>query len=128
MHLRILHNHWNAKFVSLFILGLFLGSAALLATYRYGLGVSTDAVDYMFTGLNVASGKGYITYNYRPYALWPPLYPTLLALIHDFMQQDMLRIATIVQVFTLIILAWGGQIYFFAYSLIAGCGRFWECC
>ncbi len=47
---------------------------------KYGLGVSSDSVDYMFTGLQLARGSGFVSFDNAPYTLWPPLYPILLAL------------------------------------------------
>ena len=85
------------------------GTAACLtavwATRQYGLGVSTDGVDYMFTSLNIVKGNGFISYNASPYSLWPPLYPILLAGFQVFSGFDPLLAAAALNIITGILLA-----------------------
>jgi 4-amino-4-deoxy-L-arabinose transferase-like glycosyltransferase len=38
-------------------------------------------VDYLSTADNVAQGKGYVNYLQQPYVMWPPAYPTLMAVL-----------------------------------------------
>ncbi|HEY5982954.1 MAG TPA: hypothetical protein VIU38_05730 [Anaerolineales bacterium] len=64
---------------------------------KYGLGVSTDAVDLLFGAHNLAIGKGLTTYTGMFLALWPPLYPLLLALVHLTSGLDWLNGAAVVQ-------------------------------
>jgi hypothetical protein len=51
----------------------------LLATARYGAGISPDSVTYIDVARSLLSGKGFVTHDGSPYLLWPPLYPALLA-------------------------------------------------
>ncbi len=48
---------------------------------KYGMGVSTDSVIYMFAATNWVQGKGLVSFNGAPYWPWPPLYPLVMALI-----------------------------------------------
>jgi hypothetical protein len=51
----------------------------LLATSRYGVGVSPDSAGYLCAARNLLAGRGYRTLCDSPYTSWPPLFPTLLA-------------------------------------------------
>ncbi len=95
------------RFPVLFLFAALLGGAGLLATRPYGLAVSTDAVDYLFTGSNLAAGRGFVSYDLRPYALWPPLYPLLLAAIQLAGGLERLPAATLLHGLTLLALAAG---------------------
>ncbi|MGA9351536.1 MAG: hypothetical protein WBW48_22380 [Anaerolineae bacterium] len=53
----------------------------VICTSRYGAGISPDSVAYISTARNLLSGKGYTRHDGRPFGDWPPLFPTLLALI-----------------------------------------------
>lgn len=64
---------------------------------KYGLGVSTDSVHLLFGGLNLAAGRGLISYDGSFLILWPPLYPVLLALVHLASGLDMLATAGVLQ-------------------------------
>ncbi len=55
-----------------------------LSISKYGLGVSSDSVDYMFAGVNLVEGKGLVSYDGSPFYLWPPLYPMLIGFVHLF--------------------------------------------
>jgi hypothetical protein len=55
-----------------------------LSISKYGLGVSSDSVDYMFAGVNLIEGKGLISYDGSPFYFWPPLYPMLIGFVHLF--------------------------------------------
>lgn len=63
------------------LLGLMGAALVLISTSRYGVGLSPDAVKYVSTARNLLSGNGYLQYDGTPFVRWPPLYPTLLALI-----------------------------------------------
>lgn len=65
---------------------------------KYGLGISTDSVQLLFGGKNLAAGAGLISYDGSFLNLWPPLYPALLALVHLSTGTSMLTTATILQV------------------------------
>jgi hypothetical protein len=65
---------------------LFLSLAAavgivfiLIATSKYGAGVSSDAARNLSTADNLLAGKGFVDMVGAPFVLWPPLYPLLLA-------------------------------------------------
>ena len=58
------------------------GMALWLSISKYGLGISTDSVHYLFAGLNLSRGDGPISFDGSYVLLWPPLYSTLLAIIH----------------------------------------------
>lgn len=52
----------------------------LLATYRYGPGISHDSVAYLYASRSLLAGRGFEYFGYpSPYIQWPPLFPTLLA-------------------------------------------------
>lgn len=51
----------------------------MVATSRYGAGVSSDAARNLSTADNVLAGRGLIDLVDAPLVLWPPLYPLLLA-------------------------------------------------
>ena len=51
-----------------------------LSISKYGLGVSTDATSYMFTGMNWMRGNGLVDFSGAQYIFWPPLYPMLIGL------------------------------------------------
>lgn len=53
----------------------------LTSTSRYGAGCSTDCVHYVSAARNLLSGRGYVAYGGVPFVEFPPLFPTLLALI-----------------------------------------------
>lgn len=58
------------------------GLVLWLSISKYGLGISTDSVHYLFAGLNLSRGDGPVSFDGSYVLLWPPLYPTLLAIIH----------------------------------------------
>lgn len=64
---------------------------------KYGLGVSTDAVQLLFGAINLASGRGLVSYDSRFVLFWPPLYPALLALVRLVSGLDILAVALVVQ-------------------------------
>jgi hypothetical protein len=40
-----------------------------LSISKYGLGVSSDSVDYMFAGVNLVEGRGLVSYDGSPFYL-----------------------------------------------------------
>lgn len=58
------------------------GVLLALSISNYGLGVSTDATAYMFTGMNWVHGNGLVDFSGGAYILWPPLYPMLIGFLH----------------------------------------------
>jgi len=70
--------------IHLFILALIAGIGAifiLICTKKYGTGFSGDSVEYMAAAHNLLAGRGFLMCNGEVSASWPPLYPTLLALL-----------------------------------------------
>lgn len=51
----------------------------LLATSKYGAGVSSDAGRNLSTADDLLHGKGFVDFAGAPFVLWPPLYPLLMA-------------------------------------------------
>ena len=85
------------KLVVLMTLHLLWGLVLWFSISKYGLGVSTDGVQQLFGGLNLASGNGLVSYDGGPLILWPPLYPVLLALARWITGMQMLGAAVVVQ-------------------------------
>ena len=56
----------------------------LNSTAVYGPGITTDSVHYLSAAENLAAGYGYTAYDGRPYTHWPPLFPSLMALLSLF--------------------------------------------
>ena len=86
---------------SLLIAGL-VGLLIYTSLRRFGIGISTDAVNYLFTAFNLTSGHGWISYDTTPYTWWPPLYPALLAGLHLLTGADLVAIALWVNIATFI--------------------------
>lgn len=63
----------------LLIVGLIGIAFAIVATSRYGAGVSSDAARNLSTADSLLAGRGFVDMVGSPLVLWPPLYPTLLA-------------------------------------------------
>lgn len=53
----------------------------LLLTSRSGPGLSPDSIQYIAAARHLLAGDGLQTYDARPFLLWPPLFPVLLAAI-----------------------------------------------
>ena len=51
----------------------------LVATSKYGAGVSSDAARNLSTADSLMTGRGFVDMVGAPLVLWPPLYPLLLA-------------------------------------------------
>ena len=60
---------------SLCLLGL---AMIIVATWRYGAGVSSDAVRNLSTVDSLLAGRGFVDLNGALLTWWPPLYPLLL--------------------------------------------------
>lgn len=70
-----------ATYVVLVIAGIIAVAIVLASTSPYGVGVSSDAVSYISTAEHLLAGEGYLDYDRVPYVHWPPLFPTVLALV-----------------------------------------------
>jgi hypothetical protein len=62
------------------LLGLSGVFVVLLCTARYGAGTSPDSSAYVSSARSLLSGRGYRLVDGSPYAVFPPLFPTLIAL------------------------------------------------
>jgi 4-amino-4-deoxy-L-arabinose transferase-like glycosyltransferase len=74
----------DMKFKLLLLLICSLSGMALviLSGSKYGPAISTDSVAYMYSAKSLLEGRGYVYFGYEtPFIQWPPLYPTLLAII-----------------------------------------------
>ena len=65
--------------VALVVTSLLGIGLVLVATSRYGVGLSPDSAYYIFAARSLLSGKGYLDFDGTLYTNWPPLFPTLLA-------------------------------------------------
>ncbi len=63
----------------LLILSAFGIGFILLATSKYGAGVSSDAARNLSTADSLLAGQGFVDMVGAPLILWPPLYPLILA-------------------------------------------------
>jgi len=50
----------------------------LLATAKYGAGVSSDAGRNLSTADSLLNGRGFVDFAGTPFVLWPPLYPLVM--------------------------------------------------
>ncbi len=73
------------------------GVVLWLSISKYGLGISTDSAHYLFAGLNLSRGVGLVSFNGSYVSLWPPLYSTLLAIIHLTTGLDIFASANVLQ-------------------------------
>lgn len=71
-------------------------SIILLATNRFGAGLSNDSVGYIAIARHIANGVGIVNYDGSPFVLQPPLYPAILATIDYVFGVDPLLSANIV--------------------------------
>lgn len=83
--------HPSLPVVAISCIGLIM---ALSLTSLHGAGVSTDAVNYLSAAENLASGNGYTNFEGDFYVLWPPLYPTMLAVAAVVLRVDPLVFAS----------------------------------
>jgi len=64
------------------LISLVGGLLVLIATGRNGIGISPDAVVYLYAAKLLVSGNGFVGYFGEPVTFWPPMFPTLLASVH----------------------------------------------
>jgi hypothetical protein len=85
------HGSWNSaditkliRIILYIISGLFAAAGIIIvltSTAVYGAGVTPDSVYYLSSAENLLAGKGYVSYDGQPYTHWPPLFPSLMALL-----------------------------------------------
>jgi len=78
------------------------GLALWFSISKYGLGISTDSTHLLFAALNLSQGKGLFSFDGSFVALWPPLYPILLAIIQLVLRVDPYVAAIILQALSFI--------------------------
>lgn len=67
---------------SLILIFSFIGPILLfITTYKFGLGLSPDSVEYIAVSKNLLEGRGFLSFDGLPVVNWPPLYPVLLSFI-----------------------------------------------
>jgi len=54
----------------------------MLCTSRYGAGISPDSASYLSASQSLLRTEGYRYFDGGIYTQWPPLFPTLLAVLH----------------------------------------------
>ncbi|GAB4505539.1 MAG: hypothetical protein Fur0043_25350 [Anaerolineales bacterium] len=89
---------------------------ALVATWRYGAGVSADAVKNMSTAESLLAGRGFFDHSGNPLIYWPPLYPLLLAGISRLGGWDVFLVGWILNLFLMAVNAFlGGALVYAAF-------------
>jgi hypothetical protein len=87
----------------------------LLATSRYGIGLTPDSAAYIGAARNLNAGRGVFSYDGTPMASYGPLYPMTLALIGRIAAADALAVAPFAHalLFGLLVFSagWLGRIY-----------------
>lgn len=53
-------------------------------TWNYGVGLSNDSVNYIYSGVNLFKLKGFYSVDSLPFINWPPLYPVVIFLLSIF--------------------------------------------
>jgi|GEM_PF-1410992 len=98
-HDTIFNMKWTQKrkLVVLMTFHMLWGLALWFSISKYGLGISTDSMQLLFSALNLSQGKGLFSFDGSFVSLWPPLYPMLLALVHLVTRFDPFVSATILQ-------------------------------
>ena len=87
----------KSKFLALMAFHMLWGSVLWFSISKYGLGISTDSVHLLFGGLNLAMGRGLISFDGSRILGWPPLYSVLLAFIHLVSGWDVFVSANVLQ-------------------------------
>ncbi len=80
-HDTIFNMKWTQKrkLVVLMTFHMLWGLVLWFSISKYGLGISTDSMQLLFSALNLSQGKGLYSFDGSFVSLWPPLYPMLLA-------------------------------------------------
>ena len=74
--------------LSLSVLSLLGAGIVLLATSKYGAGLSPDSVGYIDAARNLAASGSLVDHIGNPMVYWPPLFPTVLATIQSLSGAD----------------------------------------
>ena len=91
----------------------YLGSLCLLglamivtATWKYGAGVSSDAVRNLSTVDSLLAGRGFVDLNGNLLTWWPPLFPMLLYVLSLVTKADPFVIAWYINVLLFVVNIW----------------------
>ena len=75
------HRKQHSAYLFPLLFSLSAEIVVLLSTSSYGIGTSPDSIAYISTARNLLADKGFVLFDGTLYVAWPPLFPTLLALI-----------------------------------------------
>ena len=92
--------------------GLLGCALVLLATSRYGAGLSSDSVGYISAARSLVTDGTLTTYLGEPMVNWPPLYPALLASVYWLTGVDPLYSAAWVNTLLFGLIAGAGSLLF----------------
>jgi hypothetical protein len=101
--MQISHRKYQIFSVSIAVIGFVF---AIIATSKYGAGVSSDAVRNLSTADNLAAGKGFVDFVRFPFVQWPPLYPLTLAGLKLLTGLGTFQIAWYLNVFLYLVNLW----------------------
>ncbi len=74
-------NKKTAREIIYLILAFLGASNILLNTYNYGIGLTDDSVNYIYSGTHLLQMKGFYNYDGSIFINWPPLYSLIICII-----------------------------------------------
>jgi len=74
-------NKKTAREIIYLILAFLGASNILLNTYKYGIGLTDDSVNYIYSGIHLLQMKGFYNYDGSIFINWPPLYSLIISII-----------------------------------------------
>jgi len=92
--------------------GAFLGIVLVVLGTRHGPAVSPDSASYIAAANSLLAGGEYRSYDGEPFAGWPPLYPTLLAVGGVFGMDPMQTVRVLHAVVFGLIVYGAGRLFF----------------
>ena len=101
--MQISHRKYQIFSVIIAVIGFVF---AIIATSKYGAGVSSDAVRNLSTADNLVAGKGFVDFVRFPFVQWPPLYPLTLAGLKLLTDLGTFQIAWYLNVFLYLVNLW----------------------
>jgi len=100
---------FNYYLLALSLLGM---SFALIVTYRYGAGLSTDGARYLSTAENLIKGRGFYDYLGEPLTQFPPVYSVIIAGIGFISGVDVFIVGQYLNIITFGLVIWLAGIFF----------------
>jgi len=80
-HHEVPHNTFG-YLISFCILAMGLGILfVIVSTEKYGVGLSPDSVNFLSVARSLLQHDGFLNYADTPMVVWPPLYPSVLAML-----------------------------------------------